>query len=97
MLTLYIKTGCPFCVRVLDKCDELGLDIEKKSIYDGGIIEELINIGGKNQVPFLIDSSSGIQMYESMDIIDYLEANYKKQKINKDSGNGIDNKTKPCM
>ena len=35
--------------------------------------ESLIQIGGKRQVPFLIDTERNIQMYESKDIIEYLK------------------------
>ena len=33
--------------------------------------ESLIQIGGKRQVPFLVDTDRNIQMYESSDIIEY--------------------------
>ena len=33
----------------------------------------LIRIGGKRQVPFLVDTDRNIQMYESKDIIEYLK------------------------
>ena len=35
--------------------------------------ESLIKIGGKRQVPFLIDRDRNIQMYESNDIIEYIK------------------------
>lgn len=42
----------------------------------GGIREELIARGGTSQVPFLVDANTGEQMYESADILDYLDAAY---------------------
>ena len=35
--------------------------------------ESLIKIGGKRQVPFLVDNERNVQMYESDDIIEYLK------------------------
>ena len=35
--------------------------------------ETLIKLGGKRQVPFLVDNDRNIQMYESNDIIEYLK------------------------
>ena len=76
MLTLYVKTGCPFCAQVLDTGKELGVSFEEKNIADGAVAEELIKRGGKRQVPYLVDSERGVEMYESGDIDAYLRANY---------------------
>ena len=35
--------------------------------------ETLIRMGGKRQVPFIVDNERNIQMYESDDIIEYLK------------------------
>ncbi|MGM0557053.1 MAG: glutathione S-transferase N-terminal domain-containing protein [Myxococcota bacterium] len=43
---------------------------------EGGRREELIELGGTAQVPFLVDPNTGTQMYESADIVDYLEETY---------------------
>lgn len=43
---------------------------------EGGRREQLIEIGGMAQVPFLVDPNTGTQMYESADIVDYLEEQY---------------------
>ncbi|HEV7121429.1 MAG TPA: glutathione S-transferase N-terminal domain-containing protein [Candidatus Paceibacterota bacterium] len=78
MLTLYIKTGCPYCARVLKAGEELGLDFTLKNRSERGVIEELIARGGKRQFPYLIDDSNGTEMYESEDIVDYLHQHYGK-------------------
>jgi len=78
MLTLYIRTGCPFCHKVLDTVQELGLEIEEKNLANSGVADELIAKGGKRQVPYLVDSDRGIALYESMDIDAYLRARYPK-------------------
>ena len=38
--------------------------------------EELISTGGKQQVPYLVDSEKGEAMYESSDIIEYIRDHY---------------------
>lgn len=78
MLTLYVKTGCPYCALVLDVVEELGLQVEQKNIADDTVAEELIARGGKRQVPYLIDSEKNIEMYESGDIAEYLHKTYPK-------------------
>jgi len=76
MLTLYVKTGCPYCAKVLAAVEELGLTIEEKNIADDAVAEELISLGGKRQVPYLVDSERSVAMYESDDIVDYLREHY---------------------
>lgn len=87
MLTLYVKTGCPFCHKVLATGAELGIAFEEKNIADGVIAAELIARGGKRQVPYLVDTGevgtpSGVpvrEMYESGDIDVYLRTQYPKR------------------
>ena len=74
MLTLYVKTGCPYCLKVLATGKELGLSFEEKNIADPAVAAELVSRGGKRQVPYLIDSERGTEMYESEDIDAYLRA-----------------------
>ena len=78
MLTLYVKTGCPFCHKVLDTVAELGLEVVQKNIADPLVAEELIKKGGKRQVPYLVDDDRGVALYESMDIDAYVRAQYPK-------------------
>lgn len=78
MLTLYVKTGCPYCAKVLDVVDELGVAVEQKNIADDAVATDLIQRGGKRQVPYLIDSEKNIEMYESDDIAEYLQKTYPK-------------------
>jgi len=42
-------------------------------------VKEVLEIGGKRQVPFLVDESANISMYESEEIIDYLKQKYVKK------------------
>ncbi len=78
MLILYIKTGCPFCHKVLDAGRELGISFEEKNIADDAVVAELVARGGKRQVPYLVDSERGVEMYESDVIVAYLQEHYTK-------------------
>jgi len=76
MLTMYVKTGCPYCALAISKIDELGLEVKYKNIADDTVAEELIKRGGKRMVPYLVDKDHDVEMYESSDIVDYLDENY---------------------
>ena len=75
-LTLYVKTGCPYCAKVLAAGEELGLTFNLKNVADPGVIEELIAQGGKKQEPYLIDDDAGVSMYEADAIVDYLHQKF---------------------
>lgn len=73
MLELFILETCPYCQKVIDFLDKKGSVYRKIDIKNKESEESLIQIGGKRQVPFLIDTDRNIQMYESDDIIEYLK------------------------
>ena len=73
-LVLYQFSSCPFCRRVLHYIQQRGLDIPiRDTMRDPGAREELIEIGGSSQVPCLV--IDGEALYESMDIIAWLDQN----------------------
>lgn len=76
MLTLYVRTGCPFCAAVLAKVASLDLKVEEKNVADEAVAKELIARGGKLQEPYLVDSERNVEMYESGDINEYLDTYY---------------------
>ena len=77
MLTLYYKPTCPFCQKTMAVIDEMGLEVEMKDISaDDALAQELIDRGGKRQVPYLVDIERGVEMYESGDIIAHLREHY---------------------
>ncbi len=90
MLTLYVKTGCSYCEIVKDSLFKLRLDYREKNISDLEVATELIEKGGKKLVPFIDDEDpcttarhhtpclldGDVEMYESNNIIEYLEKNY---------------------
>ena len=46
MLTLYVRTGCPYCAAVIHKLEELGLSWEEKNVADPKIAEEMKGVLG---------------------------------------------------
>ena len=79
MLKLYTYLDCPYCDKVRIAFEEMGLDYEEVNAERGtsGSLE-LLELGGRQQVPFLVDEEEGIFMYESDDIISYARARFKK-------------------
>lgn len=76
MLTLYFRPTCPFCRRVQAVVDRLELQVEMKDISEPAVAAELEKRGGKVQVPYLIDTKEGVEMYESDDIVAHLQKFY---------------------
>lgn len=80
MFRLYQYDSCPYCHRVRQSIRNLGLVEGKDYVLveaRGGTPgrEEVIRLGGISQVPFLVDGD--VKMYESLDIIDYLQNKFK--------------------
>ena len=71
-LTLYYIPTCPFCEKVLRHLEELGKEIPLKNIRSHPELkQELIDIGGKKQVPCLV--IDGEPLYESDAIVLWIE------------------------
>ena len=85
MLELYQFEGCPHCSKVRQKLSELGVSYvmhnprlgksNDRTVTNEVTYEELVD-GGLDQVPYLIDTDRGTTMYESDDIVEYLEEHY---------------------
>jgi glutathione S-transferase len=76
-LELYDYEGCPFCRKVREALCELDLDYIARPVAHGSPRRTLLkNLGGKVQVPYLVDPNTGTRMYESNDIVAYLDATY---------------------
>ena len=73
MFDLYMLENCPYCKKVMAFMDEKGIKANKIDISEKKNEESLIQLGGKRQVPFIVDKDRNIQMYESSDSIDYLK------------------------
>lgn len=74
MITLYVKTGCPYCAKALAALATHNVPYEEKNIADDAVAEELIARGGKRQVPYMVDGET--EMYESDAIVTYVENTY---------------------
>lgn len=81
MIQLYMRSDCPFCIKVKNAVQQMGL----KEGSDYEIINAaqgtpgravVIKVGGKEMVPFLIDGDHS--MYESSDIITYIKEKFLK-------------------
>ena len=73
MIDLYILETCPFCRKVMSFFDENNIKYNKKDILEQDNLDELLKLGGKQQVPFLVDNDNNKSMYESNDIIEYVK------------------------
>jgi len=74
-IKLYQFYACPFCIKTRRAIKRLNLPIETRNAQSGQYRAELLAGGGEVKVPCLkIESDEGVQwMYESTDIIQYLE------------------------
>ena len=73
-LKLYEMEGCPFCMKVKNKMQELGLEYESVMVDPFNKPQIVKDLG--NTVPVIDDD--GHAMNESADIIEYLEKKFKK-------------------
>lgn len=77
-LELFKKDSCPYCRKVMQFIASTGrTDIVYHDIIESEeAADRLISVGGKRQVPCLF--IDGKPLYESTDIIKWLEANPQK-------------------
>jgi len=73
MLLLYKMDGCPYCEKVLQHLEEKSLKFQSLDISDPVNLDELLHLGGDEQVPFLVDTDHNAKMYESEEIIQYVD------------------------
>ena len=81
MLVLYEHEACPYSRRVREVMTRLNLDYESRpSPHKGHVYrDELKELAGKVQVPFLIDDNTGDKILDSQAIIDHLFTHYSKK------------------
>lgn len=73
-LKLFYMERCPFCNKVKKYIEDNDINIEMVDIYvNSKNEEELIRLGGKDQVPMLL--IDGEPLYESDDIIKWFKNN----------------------
>ena len=71
-LILYTRPGCPFSAKVLLEAAVLGIDLTELSTRDPEVLKELIEKGGKEQTPYLVDMKNNVSLYESDAIMEHL-------------------------
>jgi glutathione S-transferase len=87
MLELYQFEGCPYCQKVREKLSELGVSYvmhnprlgksHDQEVVNRQTYDELVEMGGQDQVPYLVDTDRETSLYESDDIVEYLETHYE--------------------
>eukprot|EP01026_Neomeris_dumetosa_P072127 TRINITY_DN73304_c0_g1_i3.p2 TRINITY_DN73304_c0_g1~~TRINITY_DN73304_c0_g1_i3.p2 ORF type:complete len:235 (-),score=26.06 TRINITY_DN73304_c0_g1_i3:188-892(-) len=82
-LKLYEFEGCPFCKKVREIISYLDLDVEMYPCPKGGqrFRSLVVEKAGKAQFPYLVDPNTGIEMFESDDIVRYLCKEYGDGKV----------------
>ena len=73
MFLLYLLEECPFWKKVIKHLNEKDISFRSLDIKDPVNLDELLILGGESQVPFFVDTDHNIKMYESEDIINYID------------------------
>nr|WP_323192055.1 glutathione S-transferase N-terminal domain-containing protein [Halostella sp. PRR32] len=91
MLELYQAEGCGYSATVRETLTELGLSYVVHNPRSGAgetrneqTRDQLRTLGGDDQIPFLVDHQRGVTMYESDDIVDYLETLHVTDAVTED-------------
>lgn len=74
MITLYVKSNCRYSAHALAAMDIYNVPFEEKNISDPKNDVELMELGGRHKVPFLIDGD--VKLYESEAIAQYIGDTY---------------------
>jgi glutathione S-transferase len=86
MLELYQFEGCPHSQNVRETLSELGVSYvnhnprlgksDDRRVTNQQTYDRLLAVGGKDQVPYLVDTERGTSLYGSDAIVEYLEKHY---------------------
>lgn len=82
LLELYEFEACPFCRKVRDALTALDLEAMIYPCPKGGsrFRPQVVELGGKQQFPFLVDPNADVRLYESDDIVMHLFTKYGGRK-----------------
>lgn len=83
LLHLYEREACPRCRLVRETLTELDLDVVIYPCPKGGkrFRSQLMALGGKDDLPFLVDPNSGRALYSVAGIIGYLHKTYGNTQV----------------
>jgi glutaredoxin 3 len=57
-VTIYTKTGCPYCAAALEDLKAKGIDVEEVNVTkDRDRISELVRVSGGRKVPVIVKDS----------------------------------------
>lgn len=73
MLLVYEMQGCPYCNKVIKHLDEKKISYRALDVADPVNFDELLHLGGQDQVPFIVDTDKNVKMYGSDKIIEYVD------------------------
>ena len=76
-VTLYQLDGCPYCEKVAERLDELGVNYE--TVWTEVLHSkrnEVKQVSGQRGVPVLVDDEVGVTMAESERILEFVDARY---------------------
>jgi glutaredoxin len=86
MLELYQAEGCPYSEQVREKLTDLGVSYvvhnprlpgdEGGDVLNERTHREMTDLGGEDEIPYLVDTGREADCYGSDDIVDYLETHY---------------------
>ncbi|PSQ12883.1 glutaredoxin [Halobacteriales archaeon QS_5_70_15] len=86
MLELYQAEGCPHCAKVRDALTDLGVSYvihnprlpggEGGDVLNERTYREMTELGGQDQIPYLVDTAREETLYESDDIVEYVQEHY---------------------
>lgn len=73
MLELYSMDSCPYCRKVKDYLISHNIPYIEHDVNNPESAMELMKLGGKPQVPFLVDKDNNVYIYDSEHIIQYIK------------------------
>lgn len=73
MLELYSMDSCPYCRKVKDYFKAHNIEYIEHDVNNPENSMELMKLGGKAQVPFLVNKEKNIYLYDSDQIIKYVQ------------------------
>ena len=73
MFDLYVLDNCPYCQKVMKFLNDNNIKYHKFDTSNNDNALRLLSIGGKDQVPFLYNEDTDEKLYESDEIIKYIE------------------------
>ena len=73
MFDLYVLETCPYCKKVMNFFNDNNIAFHKFDTSNNDNALRLLELGGKDQVPFLYNSETDERLYESEDIINYVK------------------------